>query len=205
LILSEFGDLMLATTPFRMRYESDTAMTEALKEIDADFYARLEASGFELSHGEDGTGFLMAYSRRAAGYYIDVGGSDLIASGEVKVVHGEIAEITEDGIRMEDGTFVPADVIVYATGYRPMNEFVGNLISPEVEEKVGRCWGLGSDTEGDPGPWEGELRNMWKPTAQEGLWFQGGNLMQSRFHSLHLALQIKARQEGLETPVYRAP
>ncbi len=204
-IPSEFGDLMLAATPFRMRYEGETAMTEALKEIDADFYARLEASGFELSHGEDGTGFLMAYNRRAAGYYIDVGGSELIASGEVKVVHGDIAEITEDGVRMEDGTFVPADIIVYATGYRPMNEFVGKLISPEVEDKVGMCWGLGSDTEGDPGPWEGELRNMWKPTAQEGLWFQGGNLMQSRFHSLHLALQIKARQEGLDTPVYQTP
>ncbi len=84
--------------------------------------------------------------------------------------------------------FLPADVIVYATGYRPILEWVSQLISPDVARKVGPCWGLGSGTEGDPGPWEGELRNMWKPTAQEGLWFQGGNLMQSRFHSLHLAL-----------------
>jgi hypothetical protein len=38
---------------------------------------------------------------------------------------------------------------------------------------------------------------MWKPTAQDGLWIQGGNLMQARFHSLHLALQLKARMEGL--------
>jgi putative flavoprotein involved in K+ transport len=45
---------------------------------------------------------------------------------------------------------------------------------------------------------------MWKPTAQQGLWFQGGNLMQARFHSLHLALQLKARMEGLATPVYAA-
>ncbi len=202
-IPSEFGDLMLATTPFRMRYEGETGMTEALKEIDADFYDRLEKSGFMLSHGEDGTGFLMAYHRRAGGYYIDVGGSELIANGEVKLAQGEIQEITEDGVQMEDGTFLPADIIVCATGYRPMNEFVGRLISPEVEDKVGLCWGLGSDTEGDPGPWEGELRNMWKPTAQEGLWFQGGNLMQSRIHSLHLGLQIKARMEGLETPVYQ--
>jgi putative flavoprotein involved in K+ transport len=104
---------------------------------------------------------------------------------------------------MADGTFLPADVIVYGTGYRPMEEWVGRLISPQVQEKIGRCWGLGSGTRGDPGPWEGELRNMWKPTAQEGLWFQAGNLTQARFHSLHLALQLKARFEGLETPVYR--
>jgi putative flavoprotein involved in K+ transport len=96
-------------------------------------------------------------------------------------------------------------VIVYATGYRPFAERIAALVSPEVAAKVGPCWGLGSDTQGDPGPWEGELRNMWKPTAQDGLWIQGGNLMQARFHSLHLALQLKARFEGLATPVYRPP
>jgi len=43
---------------------------------------------------------------------------------------------------------------------------------------------------------------MWKPTAQPGLWFLGGTLRQSRSYSLYLALQIKARLEGLSTPVY---
>ena len=67
-------------------------------------------------------------------------------------------------------------------------------------------WGLGSGTSKDPGPWEGELRNMWKPTAQENLWFHGGNLAQSRHYSRFLALQLKARLEGIATPVYgRAP
>ena len=54
----------------------------------------------------------------------------------------------------------------------------------------------------DPGPWEGELRNMWKPTQQPALWFHGGNLHQSRHYSHYLALQLKARLEGIETPVY---
>ena len=72
----------------------------------------------------------------------------------------------------------------------------------EVAAKVGKCWGLGSATAKDPGPWEGELRNMWKPTQQEGLWFHGGNLHQSRHYSLYLALQLKARMEGIPTPVY---
>ena len=48
----------------------------------------------------------------------------------------------------------------------------------------------------DPGPWEGEQRNMWKPTQQEGLWFHGGNLHQSRHYSQFLALQLKARMRG---------
>jgi putative flavoprotein involved in K+ transport len=83
-----------------------------------------------------------------------------------------------------------------------MNGWCADLISQEVADRVGKVWGLGSDTAKDPGPWEGELRNMWKPTQQEALWMHGGNLHQSRFHSLFLALQLKARAVGIETPVY---
>jgi putative flavoprotein involved in K+ transport len=202
-IPTEFADLMAATLTYRAATAMQLQATNYIRGLDADFYERLEKSGFQLSHGEDETGFFMAYYRRAAGYYIDVGASELIASGEVALKTGEIDRIEPDGVRMADGSLLPADVIVYATGYRPMGEWTRKLISPEVEAKVGPCWGLGSGTAGDPGPWEGELRNMWKPTGQEGLWFQGGNLLQSRFHSLHLALQIKARMEGLPTPVYR--
>jgi len=201
---TEFADLMGATMPFRPRLAAEKAFTGYLRQIDAPFYERLEKAGFLVGHGEDETGFFMAYYRRAAGYYIDVGASDLIADGEIAVQVGEIGEILEDGVRMADGTVLPADLIVYATGYHSMSRWMSELISPEVERKVGRCWGLGSGTQGDPGPWEGELRNMWKPTAQEGLWLQGGNLMQARFHSLHLALQIKARHAGLPTPVWHA-
>ena len=51
-------------------------------------------------------------------------------------------------------------------------------------------------------PWVGELRNMWKPTAQPGLWFHGGNLMQSRHYSLYLGLQLKAGMEGISKAAY---
>jgi putative flavoprotein involved in K+ transport len=43
---------------------------------------------------------------------------------------------------------------------------------------------------------------MWKPTQQPGLWFHGGNLHQSRHYSIYLAQQLKARMEGVPTPVY---
>ena len=83
-----------------------------------------------------------------------------------------------------------------------MNGWAADLIDQETADPVGKCWGLGSDTTKDPGPWEGEQRNMWKPTQQENLWFHGGNLHQSRHYSLYLALQLKARQAGIDTPVY---
>ncbi len=103
---------------------------------------------------------------------------------------------------LDDGTELPADLVVYATGYGSMNGWVADLVSQEVADKVGKVWGLGSDTTKDPGPWEGEQRNMWKPTQQENMWFHGGNLHQSRHYSLYLALQLKARQEDLPVQVY---
>ncbi len=198
----DFADLLGAVTPYRPRLAAERGFSDYLRQIDAAFYERLAASGFDVWHGEDETGFFMAYFRRAAGYYIDVGGSELVADGAIALASGEIAGLAEDGVAMADGSFLPADTIVYATGYRPFSERIAALVSPAVADAVGPCWGLGSGTAGDPGPWEGELRNMWKPTAQQGLWIQGGNLMQARFHSLHLALQLKARFEGLPTPVY---
>ena len=83
-----------------------------------------------------------------------------------------------------------------------MNEWVARIVSREVADLIGPNWGYGSGTQGDPGPWEGELRNMWKPLKHDAMWFHGGNLHLSRHYSLYVALQIKARMEGLPTPVY---
>jgi putative flavoprotein involved in K+ transport len=201
-ITTEKADLIFASIPYAILHEFQIPLYDQMRERDADFYARLEAAGFQLDWGEDGSGLFMKYLRRGSGYYIDVGASDLVASGEIKLAAGQVARLTSDAVVLEDGTELPADVVVYATGYGSMNGFAADLISPEVADKVGKVWGLGSDTRKDPGPWEGEQRNMWKPTRQEALWFHGGNLHQSRHYSLYLALQLKARLEGVETPVY---
>ena len=144
----------------------------------------------------------MKYLRRGSGYYIDVGASQLIIDGKIKLAHGQVTEVTPDGVTLEDGTALDADLIVFATGYGSMNGWVADLVDQKTADKVGKCWGLGSDTPKDPGPWEGEQRNMWKPTQQEALWFHGGNLHQSRHYSQFLSLQLKARMEGIATPVY---
>ena len=124
-------------------------------------------AGFLLDFGEDGSGMFMKFLRRGSGLYIDTGASDLVADGEIKLKSGvNVDRIKERSVMLSDGTELPADLIVYATGYAPMNDWVAKLISPEIGNKVGACWGLGSSTNKDPGPWEGELRNMWKPTNQ---------------------------------------
>jgi len=202
-ITTDTADLLFASIPYRIMPDFHRPVYEEIAKRDADLYQRLERAGFLLDFGDDGSGLFMKYLRRGSGYYIDVGASDLIADGQIKLHSGvNIERIQEDSVVLTDGTILPADLIVYATGYGSMNGWAARLISQEVADRVGKCWGLGSATAKDPGPWEGELRNMWKPTQQESLWFHGGNLHQSRHYSLYLALQIKARQAGLPTPVY---
>jgi putative flavoprotein involved in K+ transport len=197
------ADMIFASLPYRIMHEFQIPVYNAIRERDADFYAALEKAGFMLDFGADDSGLFMKYLRRGSGYYIDVGACELVINGGIKLKSGvEIDEITETGVKFADGSELPADLIVYATGYGSMNGWAADLISQDVADKVGKVWGLGSDTPKDPGPWEGEQRNMWKPTQQENLWFHGGNLHQSRHYSLYLALQLKARLEGVPTPVY---
>lgn len=196
------ADMTFASIPYRILHEFQIPVYDAIRERDKSFYERLDAAGFELDWGDDGSGLFMKYLRRGSGYYIDVGASDLVADGEIKLARGQVDHLTEDSVVLADGTELAADVVVYATGFGSMNGWAADLIGQDVADKVGKVWGLGSDTTKDPGPWEGEQRNMWKPTQQENLWFHGGNLHQSRHYSLYLALQLKARLEGIATPVY---
>ena len=197
------ADLIFASIPYRIMHTFQIPVYEEMARQDADFYKGLEDAGFWLDWGDDGSGLFMKYLRRGSGYYIDVGASQLIIDGDVKLrSRVNIDHIKENSVVLTDGSELPADLIVLATGYGSMNGFAAKLISQEVADKVGKVWGLGSDTTKDPGPWEGEQRNMWKPTQQENLWFHGGNLHQSRHYSQFLSLQIKAREAGIPTPVY---
>ena len=204
-VTTDMADLIFASIPYKVLPAIQKPQADETKRRDADFYARLARAGFDVDFGADDTGLFMKYLRRGSGYYIDVGASELVADGSIKLAKGQIARLTENAVVLEDGTELPADLVIFATGYGSMNGWAAQLISQEVADKVGKCWGLGSDTPKDPGPWEGELRNMWKPTRQEALWFHGGNLHQSRHYSQFLALQLKARQVGIPTPVHGIP
>jgi putative flavoprotein involved in K+ transport len=205
-ITTDKADLLFASTPFRIMHKGQIAIYEQIAKKDAAFYDALRKSGFMLDFGDDGSGLMMKALRRGSGYYIDVGASEHIANGDIKLKSGvTITEIKDHSVALSDGSELPADLIVYATGYGSMNGWVEQIVSKEFADKVGKCWGFGSNTTNDPGPWEGELRNMWKPTSQPGLWFHGGNLHLSRHYSQFLALQMKARMESIPTPVFGSP
>src|SRR5260221_254220 len=200
-ITTDIADLTLASVPFKELPGLQRPLYAEIARRDADLYEGLTRAGFLHDMGEDGSGLHSIYLRRGAGYYIDVGASQMIIDGRIRLKHGSVAELGERTVVLSDGTTLPADLVVFATGYGNMSEWAAKLISPEVAARVGPVWGLGSGTKNDPGPWEGELRNMWKPTAQPGLWFHGGNLTQSRHYSLYLALRLKARVERFPVPI----
>ena len=97
-----------------------------------------------------------------------------------------------DGALLKDGSTVPADLIVLATGYYPQQELVRRALGDEMVKRIGPVWGIGED---------GELNNMYKRTPQEGLWFIAGGLPQTRINSKFLALQIKAMELGKLGPL----
>ncbi|MBH28288.1 MAG: FAD-dependent oxidoreductase [Chloroflexi bacterium] len=199
-------DIVGAAVPYQVMRRQMISSWMQIAKKDHEYYRRLVEAGFKLTFGQDQSGLEMMYMYRGSGYYIDVGATELIVSGAVKLRSGvSIKCIVDDGVILSDNSELKADLIVFATGYQPMSSLVSKLISPEVAAKVGECWGLGSGTKYDPGPWQGELRNMWKPTAQNGLWFHGGGLTQSRLYSRFLAMQLKARMENIPTPVYGVP
>jgi putative flavoprotein involved in K+ transport len=198
------ADLIFASIPYKLLAGFQVPVYAEIKKRDADLYARLERAGFLLDWGDDESGLFLKYLRRGSGYYIDVGASELVANGSIKLKSRvNIERIKPKSVLLSDGTELPCDLLVYATGYGSMNGWLADLVSPEVADRVGKCWGLGSATTKDPGPWEGELRNMWKPTQVSNLWIHGGNLHQSRHYSQFLALQLKARHAAIPTPVYK--
>jgi cation diffusion facilitator CzcD-associated flavoprotein CzcO len=185
-------DLIVASAPPPLVLKAYKAVTKRMLELDKEMIAGLKSIGFKHDVGEDETGHQMKYFRRGGGYNLDAGSSALMAKGEIGLLqYDRIERFEADGARLKDGSIVPADIIVMATGYYPQMELVRRALGEEMVERVGKVWGVGPD---------GELANMYKRTPQQGLWFIAGGLAQCRINSKFLALQIKAMELGLLGP-----
>ena len=182
-------DLINASFPLPVMKQAHRKLTDQTRLLDAALHEGLRAVGFRLDFGEDGTGWPLKYRTRGGGYYFNVGCSELLVRREIGLVqYQDIAGFAPDGVRMNDGSHRPADLVVLATGYKGQDHLVGQLFGPEMAQRVGGVWGF-DDAQ--------ELRNMWMRTPQPGLWFTGGSFAQCRIYSRYLALQIKAAELGL--------
>jgi cation diffusion facilitator CzcD-associated flavoprotein CzcO len=185
----EDNDLIATSMPTPLAKKTHVMLTEQSKELDKELLDGLSRVGFRLDFGEAGTGWQFKYLTRGGGYYFNVGCSNLIAEGAIKLRQfSDIEGFVTEGARMKDGTTLPADLIVLSTGYKTQEYLVRKLFGDDVADRVGPIWGFGDGL---------ELRNMYARTRQPGLWFIAGSLAQCRINSKYLALQIKAIEEGI--------
>jgi cation diffusion facilitator CzcD-associated flavoprotein CzcO len=185
----EDGDLLVSANTFPIVKKNLQLITARAAELDRKMIDGLIARGFKWNMGDDNGGHQMLIRRRYGGYYLDAGCAQLIIDGVIGLLHfDKIERFVADGALLKEGSVKPADLVVLATGFDTQEVLVGKLLGDAVAKKVGRIWGLGPD---------GEMNNMWKRTAQEGLWFVGGSFTNCRIYSRYVALQIKAIEEGL--------
>jgi len=181
-------DLQTAAVPFAVLEDTYKRLTKKGQVLDATLVEGLNAAGFQTFQGSDDTGFHMMYLRGEGGYYIDVGCSGLIANGAIKTINYDaIDRFVESGLRLQDGTVWPADLVVLATGFKNMQENISRILGAEVGARIGKVWGFDQHH---------MMRNMWTQTAQKGFWVMGGGLIDSRLFSRFLALQIAAALAG---------
>jgi cation diffusion facilitator CzcD-associated flavoprotein CzcO len=183
------NDLIATSMPLSVAKKSHQAITDRSKELDKALLDGLRRKGFKLDYGENGTGWQFKYLTRGGGYYFNVGCSDLVVSGAIRLAQfSDIDGFVAEGARMRGGETIAADLIVLATGYKGQQHLVRKLFGDDIAGRVGPIWDFGANQ---------ELRNMYTRTAQPGLWFIAGSLAQSRINSKYLALQIKAVEVGL--------
>ena len=181
-------DLITAVLPYPLLVDTYKWLVNRARVEDAALTESLNARGMKTYYGDDDTGFHMMYLRGQGGYYIDVGCSRLIAEGKVEIQnYDEIDCFVPEGARLKDGTILEFDLIVAATGFRNMQENIRQVLGDGIADSIGPVWGMDEKY---------LMRNMWRRTAQEGLWVMGGGLIEARMFSRMLALQVAASLRG---------
>jgi hypothetical protein len=186
---TEDADILFHSIPNAVLKRMNIDLTNVQNKTDAKTLEGLEKAGFKLDKGPDESGVWIKYLQRGGGYYLDVGCSQLIGDGKIKIKQGvEITEVVPTGLKFADGETLEADEIIFATGYLNMRTQCRKIFGDEVADQVNSVWGFDE---------EGETRTLWRKSGHRGFWFMGGNLALCRWYSRLLALQIKGLEEGI--------
>lgn len=186
----EDADVYGQSLPIPVQFALNVGGTEKIAEVEKENIEGLKKAGFKLDFGHDGSGIYRKYITRGGGYYIDVGASQLIIDGKIKVEQSPdgIKGFEENALVLADGRKLEADIVVLATGFDNMRTSVRKVLGDTVADRCKDVWDLDE---------EGEVNAMWRPSGHPGLWFFGGSLALARIYSRFLALQIVAVERGL--------
>ncbi|KAG6005656.1 hypothetical protein E4U21_007772 [Claviceps maximensis] len=140
------ADILLHSMPNSMLKAIQVEVVKLQSEHDKELLEGLAKVGFRTDNGPDGSGLFFKYFQKGGGYYIDVGASQLIIDGKIKVKQGqEISEILPRGLRFSDGSELEADEIIFATGYQSMKSQTRAMFGDAIAEKVADVWGLNGE------------------------------------------------------------
>ncbi|PGG96233.1 hypothetical protein AJ79_09669 [Helicocarpus griseus UAMH5409] len=146
------ADTYVQSMPIPVQLAFHVHATKMIAEkLDTELLEGLKQAGFKLDPGRDGAGIFRKYLTRGGGYYIDVGCSQLIIDGKIKVCQSEggIERFESDGLVLADGkgTKLAADIVVLATGYENMKSTASKIVGDKVANKLSPAWDL--DEEGE--------------------------------------------------------
>jgi len=181
----EFADRLSEVMPNQLTklLMAQTPITDEYVAIEAG----LEKRGFRLLERDLGH----IIFERSGGHYLDVGCSQLIVDGKIGIKSGvPIQSYTPEGLAFADGTKIPADVIVFATGYSTvtMKEGLQKVLGEEATKNLKDVWGLDK---------EGHVKGVYRDSGVPNLWLVAGPFSYTRYNSKLLALQIVASHFGL--------
>ena len=98
----EVRDILNSGVPLPVMKVAHKIITDEVKRLDAPLLSRLERAGFRLEFGEDGTGWPLKFRSRGGGYYFNVGCSELIADGKIRLIQAaDITGFTADGLALK--------------------------------------------------------------------------------------------------------
>lgn len=185
----EIADTIVASFPNLMMIQIGQRQVKDIAELDKDLLDGLRKRGFRINWGYRDAGILLSAWTKAGGYYLDVGASQLVIDGKIKLKNdSQIQKFEPDGIRFEDGSFLPADVVIFATGLGDPRAAIEEICGADALKNISPVYGLDD---------EGEFYGLYRDMGIPGLWCMMGNLALCRFYSKHIALQIKAIEENI--------
>lgn len=172
-------------------------ITKMGDQLDKHLHDGLEAVGFKLDRSE--YGWFAKYFEVAGGYYINVGASEAVIRGDIKVRQSEeIDRFVSNGVKLNDGEVLEFDTIVLATGYENERVILERFFGKEVADNIGNIAGF--DACGEP------EKNAYRPIpAQPHLIITGSGICAGRWYAPIVALQIQAEIEGIVPESFKAP
>lgn len=143
------ADIFQFSYPWSFKFALDGIHTSSWRKEATPLLDGLTSAGFALRFGSGSEGLYKQYITVGGGYYLDIGCSQLIADGKIKVKRDEggVKSFDRDGVVLAGGEKVEADIVVLATGFDNMRTTARKLVGDKVADKLQDVWGL--DEEGE--------------------------------------------------------